>query len=230
MFEKEYFLRYGDLDKNGKIKISSVLDILQDVSASHSFAVGLSLEKFSQMSLAMVLYGWRVRFLKDIDYTLPVAVRTGVMDADVFSGERGYEIWQCDEPVCIATGKWVAFDTRKMRMIKLPGQIIDAYGGAIPHNGMFFEKLCECENGRVFEKRQVEPRDIDTNNHMNNAKSVEIALDNMPEGFKISELRVVYKRQLCTAEVFEVCGCESDGGFLVELKKDGKVCVAVHAF
>ena len=82
MFSKEYSFRYGDLDNKFNIKISTVLDILQDISILHSDFVGFSLEKLYSMNIAWLLKGWRIRFLSKLDFNNSITVKTGIMSLE----------------------------------------------------------------------------------------------------------------------------------------------------
>ena len=88
MFSKEYSFRYGDLDNKFNIKISTVLDILQDISILHSDFVGFSLEKLYSMNIAWLLKGWRIRFLSKLDFNNSVTVKTGIMRTNKFESVR----------------------------------------------------------------------------------------------------------------------------------------------
>ena len=141
MFSKEYSFLYGDLDNKFNIKISTVLDILQDISILHSDFVGFSLEKLYSMNIAWLLKGWRIRFLSKLDFNNSVTVKTGIMRTNKFESVRKYEIWQNGVCKVIATAEWFTVDTQKMSLAKTPPELHEA-----------FESINEQDNNLPFVK------------------------------------------------------------------------------
>lgn len=232
MFSAEYKLRYSDKDKNGGTKISTILDLLQDISIAHSDSAGLDLEYLEKQHIAFLLDGWRVKFIEPVNNNSKLQVNTGIMRFHKFETVRKYEIVQDDNCKVIATGFWYSVNTEKRTIERLDE---DFYSG--------FANLCERDNG--FEYTNLRPdktaeyvasgkvcgRDIDTNNHMNNVKAVEFMLDYLPKNFEISELRVKYRKELLENEEIKIFSARIDDGYYVEIRNsDNKPCVLLRAF
>lgn len=229
LYEKEYEFRYGDVDKNGDIKIAAILDVLQDVSISHSAAVGLGLKVLYSKSLAWLLEGWRIKISEPLDDS-KILVKTGIMKMHHFSSYRKYEIWQNGVLKITGTASWFSVNTELMRPVIVPEEVFSAY-----------ETIDEAENGLPFLKLRPGPlveflcenpvakRDLDTNNHMNNVKSAEIALEFLPDGAKIDELQVTYRKALQPEDTVKQCGCKTYEGYYAELKNgNDETCVLVN--
>lgn len=231
MYIKEYEFRYGDLNRRGNIKISTVLDILQEAAILHSAAVGYDTEKLAEMKIAWLLEGWRLRFDATLHNRSKVTVKTGIMTIKTCESNRGYEVWQDGERKIIATADWFTMNTEKRRIARIPQECIDAFDKVDePDNGLLFERFKPLEEIETIDTRKVEKRDIDTNNHMNNVKSVEILLDYLPDDFKMKELNVRYRKELIAGESITVCRKETEDGFALELKNDsGDACVMMIA-
>lgn len=221
IFSKEYFFRYSDLDYRDEIKISAVIDILQDISILHSAAVGFSREKLTSISVAWLLLGWRIRFIEPLDKDKGVDVRTGIMSLHKFEGVRKYEMYQDGVCKVCATAVWFTVDTEKMKVTKVPDEIYDAYESVNePDNGLEFIKLRGTEDIKAVSNVTVERRDIDTNKHLNNVKSVELALDCLPENIDISELQITYRKSIFMNEHIQICVKNENGDYFVELKTE----------
>lgn len=230
MFAKEYELRYSDIGKNGKIKITTVLDLLQDISILHSDFVGLTAEKFKSLSLACLLSGWRLKFLKPIDTREKVVIKTGIMTVTQFETYRKYEVYQKDECVAIATANWFTVNTEKMRIERVSEGFFSVFESVSEEdNGLPCAKLRPCENTELLYETKVLKRDMDTNNHMNNVKSVELALDFIPDDFEVSQLHVKYRKELKEDEALKICGINSENETQIEIKNEkDEVCVLVN--
>lgn len=231
MIEREYTFRYSDIDKNGQIRLSSVMDILQDVAIYHSDTKGYTLEALYSLHIAWLLQGWRIRFLKPLDATKPILVKTGIMNIHKFSSARKSEIWQDGELKSIATADWFTVDTERMRVILVPEQIFKNYESVQEEdNELPFIKLRPEKDVQMLSETHVEKRDLDTNNHMNNVKSAEVAMELLPEDFEVNELQITYRKALLPDETIKMCRKITDNGIWVELKNGNEeTCVLLFA-
>lgn len=229
LYEKEYQFRYGDIDKNGNIKIAAILDVLQDVSISHSASVGLGLKTLYSKSLAWLLEGWRIKFSEALNDS-KITVKTGIMKMHHFSSYRKYEIWQDGICKIEGTASWFSVNTKLMRPVIVPEEIVSAYGCVNePENEYPFLKLRPKEGPEFVAESPVFKRDLDTNNHMNNVKSAEIAIELLPDGAVVDELQVTYRKAIQPEDIVKQCGCKTDMGYYAELKNgNDETCVMVN--
>ena len=230
MFIKEYELRYSDIDNCGKIKTSTVLDLLQDISIAHADYVGLDSQKFRSVSVACLLAGWRVRFIKPLDDRKKVTVRTGLMNTTKCEATRKYEIWQNDECKVIATGVWFTVNTEKMKIARVVDELFAVFESVSEEdNHLPCAKLKPEEGAVLLGETCVQRRDLDTNNHMNNVKSVEEVLNFVPDNFEISELQVKYRKELKAGEPIKIYGKQMDNGYYYEIQNENNdFCVLVY--
>ena len=226
MFSKEYSFRYGDLDSKFNIKISTILDILQDISILHSDYVGFSLEKLYSMNIAWLLKGWRIRFLSKLDYNI-ITVKTGIMRTNRFESVRKYEIWQNGNLKVIGTAEWFTVDTQKMSLAKTPPELHAAFESINEHdNDLPFVKARSESDMTFVAQMSVQLRDIDSNNHVNNVKSVEILLDFVPETAKFDEIQITYKKELRKENTIKIYTKPTENGFSAELQNENsETCV-----
>lgn len=225
VFVKEYSFRYGDLDKNGNVKIGAILDVLQDVAGCHSTSVGYSREKLLSESVAWLLQGWRVKTVKPLLYEQPVKVITGIMNVKKFTLERRYEMWQDGELKVSATADWFTVDINKMRPILVPDEILEGYDTINEEdNGLPFTKLRFNDTLDFVRKFEVSERDLDQNQHVNNAKSAEIVTDGVFE--YPSELHITYRKAIMPSDIVSVYRKKTEDGWLGQIKnEENEICV-----
>ena len=226
MFIKDYVLRYSDLDRNGEVKICSVIDLLQDISIAHCDAMGFPTEKMAEMNVAWLLDGWRIKVFEKLDPKKKVAVKTGIMKIKATQTERKYELWQGDVLKIKAGAIWFTVDTSVMRIIRVPEVFLNAYNVVDEDEGCKFLKFKSDDDAVFVRKTKVERRDLDTNNHMNNVKSAEVLVNAMPEEFDIAELLIRYRKELALGEEIIIRTKEDGASFYGELlNSDNQVCV-----
>lgn len=231
MFEKNYELRYSDMDKNGKIKESAVVDLLQDVSIIHSNSVGLDGKKYAELRIACLLAGWRIKFLESLVPYETVTVKTGIMKLTKFETYRKYEIWQNGECKVIATGLWFTVNTETMKISRDTESVFSVFECVTEEdNNLPCGKLKPLTDADFVGETTVEKRDLDTNNHLNNVKSVEVILNRMPEGFEFSELQVKYRKELKFGEKIRIyTKAEEDGVYSQIHNENDDPCVLIFA-
>lgn len=231
MYSKDYELRYSDMDNNSMIKKSAVIDLLQDISIAHSNSVGLDGPKYAELRIACLLANWRIKFLHTIVPYETVTVKTGIMKITKCETYRKYEIWQCGECKVIATALWFTVKTETMRICRDTEKIFSVFECVTEEdNNLPCDKLRSVENVEYIGKTVVEKRDLDTNNHMNNVKSVEVALNRITENFDFSELRVKYRKELKEGETIKVFRSIDGDKLYFELRNENDdQCVLIYA-
>lgn len=230
MFVKDYELRYSDIDREGNIKKSAVIDLLQDISIMHANHVGLDAKKLRSLSVACLLSSWSIKFLIPIDVNKKVTVKTGLMQITKCEAYRKYEMWQDDECKVIATAVWFTVNTKKMRITRVTEEFFTAFESVSEEdNNLPCGKLRPKADVEFIGKTAVEKRDLDTNNHMNNVKSVEVALNRMPEGFEFSRLQVKYRKELKEGENIKIYGNIGEDELYYEIRNENSdLCVLIY--
>lgn len=221
MYSKNYFLRYGDIDFNNKIKLSAILEVLQDVSICHSDEMGYTREKLTKMSVGWLLSGWKIKILSHIDGKNTITAKTAITAVNKFQATRKYEILQDDVCKVIASAEWFTVDTEKMTLAKIPEEIKNYYEEiSEEQNGLEVTRLRPYSGLNEVEQIKIANRDTDTNKHLNNVKSAEILFDYIPEDAIINEFQLTYKKQLYKGDIAKICINHTTDCFTAELKNE----------
>lgn len=230
MYSRTYLLRYSDLDNKSKVRISTIIDLLQDVSISHSTYVGYGLKRLQDMSLAILLRGWRIKVLDQINHEKEVIATTGISKVQRCEVTRRYSIIQDNEEMVKATASWFFYDSSKGEIIRAPQSVNESFESLDePDNGMPIKRICREEDMSLVAVCPVQRHNLDTNNHMNNVKSVELALDYMPEKFDASEYNVLYHKELKSDDTINVYIKTYQDKVVIELRNQAdEVCVLVE--
>ena len=160
-----------------------------------------------------------------------VTIKTGIMEFKRCESIRKYEIWQEGKCKIVATAVWFTVDTDSMKIIRIPEVLSSAYENINEDdNGLKCTKLRPSGDAIFLCESIVSKRDLDTNNHVNNVKSVEMILNYLPDDFDIFELKVKYSRELKKDEHIKFYTKLADNEFYCELKNSSdEVCVIVCA-
>lgn len=227
MFKLDYETRYGDFKTPDHIKVSSVLDIVQDVATRNSKECGYGMQRLKEMGVAWLMHGIKLHFDSPVKTFIPVTAHTAVKNMKGTISERGTIIEQNGIPVAKAVAAWFLFDTNRMRPTRIPTEISEKY--CIHDFGDDFfnyskPKLMDIPKAYTVTVRNKE---IDTNNHLNNEKSAELLMDALPLDFNFTDMNVFYKKAAYLGDKLEVCVTEIENGYYVHLQTEQKeICVA----
>ncbi|MBQ7096894.1 MAG: hypothetical protein IJN96_02370 [Clostridia bacterium] len=229
MFEKEYDFGFSSLDKNYKVHVGAVMNVLQDVSFEHAEQVGIDYERLENDSLALLLAGWRVQFHKRLHQGKAVA-KTGITEIRACDAVRRYELYQDGESKASATAIWFTVDTKERKVTRVPEDYAAAFESVDQeNNGLPYERIMPDKTAEFLEEFSVEPRDIDANNHFNNVKYIEKILNFVPREREIDELRIKYRRELGVNDVAYIFGKKDTDNLYFEFRNvDDELCAFAY--
>ncbi len=207
-------IRYSEVGENGCLSLQSLLDYFQDCSTFHSEDIGLGLEYMNQIGQVWLLSAWQICIGRYPKYGERVVIGTAPYEFRGFMGLRNFLMQTKEgEALAWANSIWTLMDREKMRPVK-PNE--DMLAGYAPEEKYPMDyaprKIAMPENGQEMEAFTVRPHNLDTNHHVNNGQYVRMAMDCIPGGFHISQLRVEYKSQAVLGdEIYPVVAAGENG-------------------
>lgn len=225
MYEFDSTVRYSEVDSKGQMTWLALMDYFQDCSVFHSESVKLGVEYLGRKHLAWVLSSWQLCVERMPGLAEKIKVQTWPYAMKCFYGYRNFVLRdERDEMLAYANSIWVLVDTKTGRPVKVPQEMTDIYG-------MEPKLPMECSARKIEIPKDGVKRDpfvvpayfIDTNQHMNNSRYVQVALTYLPERFPAHEVRVEYRRAALQNDVLtpEV-SIEDDRVTVVLCGNDGK--------
>lgn len=228
MFTFEYETRYGDYKDYENVKVSSVLDMIQDISTKDSARCGYDILTLKNMNMAWLMQGINVHFIAPVKTGVPVELSTAVKSLKGATSARGCFVIQNGEIIAKSIANWFLFDTQKNKIGRIPPEMLAAY-----EFFRFEDEFFEYKKAPVFEIEKPEytvkiaGKEIDTNKHLNNQKGAELLMDALPFDFQFNSVKILYKKQAYLGDELEVCRKELPGGYYVHMQtKEKEVCVA----
>ena len=228
----EHRLRWMDFDRYGRIQLTALLDIFQDLAICHAEELGIGRAAMLERGVVWVVIRTKVEVMNNPSYGSVVTVRTWPHSLSRFSFIRDFSMRDENGVELVkATQEWVLmnFETRKF------ASTTDVYHGSD-----------DFDEARAFDSKprklpdfeaEGEPAlvvvpaftDLDVNGHVNNAlygnyiaNAVEPGPDSQPRTFQID-----YRHEVVPGEPLEMFVREEDG--LVRVKAiapDGAIAFA----
>jgi acyl-ACP thioesterase len=225
MYTLNYKVTTSCCDSEGKLKLYSALQMMQDCSEMWIDSEPTARKFFSDNNMTQLLTTRQVevvrvpRFKEDLTVTTSIYEvlpmygfrNTFIRDAQ---GQPCYRTWSMGAFVDLATGKLARLSEDAIASLTLEDKQEMNYRGR--------RIILPKQDGTVLPPVKVMRADIDYNRHMNNANYVRIAMELLPEGFEVHDMRVEYRIAAKQSDLLTPTLYPIDGGYIVALAIDNQ--------
>ena len=226
-YKHNFLVGYGEVDEYNCLRISSLLNFLQDVATMHSKTLGYGTSECMELGIGWLLLSWHLKMYKYPKGDTNIEIRTWSRGIERIHARRSYEIFDEDgELVAEADSIWALVDIKERKPIRPLEGMAEKYS-AIDRKPFENEKvkILEPESIDSILSLIVQRRDIDTNRHCNNTKYIEYAVEAIPEEIyekkHIEEMEIVYKKQVVYKDKINVtCSIIADDVFVNMIKNE----------
>ena len=196
MYSLKYKVTTSTCDSEGRLKLYSALQMMQDCSEMWIDSEPAVKRYFSEQNMAQLLATRQVEVIRVPEYKEELTVTSTVYGMKPMFGFRNTFIYDAAGKPCYKTWSMGAFvDRATGRLKKVDAATIDSMA-LEPQLDMNYKDrriALPKEGGEILEPIMVLRADIDYNKHLNNANYVRMAMELLPEEFVISGLRVEYR-------------------------------------
>ena len=196
MYSLKYKVTTSACDSDGRLKLYSALQMMQDCSEMWIDTEPGVKQFFTEQNMAQLLASRQVEVVRVPDFKEELTVTTSVYGMKPMFGFRNTFIYDAEGKPCYRTwsmgafvdksnGKLKRVDDATIASMTLEPQLEMNYGDrriAVPKEG-----------GQSLLPIPVMKADIDYNRHVNNANYIRMAMEFLPEGFQVAGLRVEYR-------------------------------------
>lgn len=199
--ERPYRIHYYEVDYQGKILPTALMNYFQDIAWVQSEQVGVGNDYLQTNKYAWLIYQWDIDIKEYPCFGQTVNVATKACGFNKFNAYRLFQVKDQDENILVnAYSRWVYMDTENMKITIIPPLMYQAYG--ITSSNSEIKRLSKprkIEKLDCVRKFLVRYSDIDTNRHVNNVKYVEWSLETMPDdiikNYIVKNIKTLYKEQ-----------------------------------
>ncbi|WP_294187026.1 acyl-ACP thioesterase domain-containing protein [uncultured Clostridium sp.] len=226
-YEKEYELHYYDVDKNLEGNMSTIINILSDIGTRQSEELGSGMKELMKENMTWVFYNYHVKIFRNPKYGEKLKVKTEPVGFKKFYALRNYEIKDNHGNVIVtANAIFLLINLEKRRMMRIPESQYEVYGVQGDIKGEFkiprIEAIDEYKYENTFKVRYT---DIDSNQHVNNTKYVDWAIETLPEeivnNYSLDEIKVTFEKECKYGDTVNVYTDirEQEDGSLISIHK-----------
>jgi len=203
MYSFESRIRYSEVDKDGRLTLEELLDYFQDCSTFHSEDIGVGMAYLADNDMVWVLSAWQIVVDRYPNLGENVTIGTFPYDFRGFLGYRNFVMMdEGKNRIAYANSIWTLLSITKQVPIKPTPLMVEKYvlEDKLPMD-YAPRKIAIPEHMEERENIIVKKHHLDTNNHVNNGQYVRMAMDFLPDGFKVSQMRAEYKKQALLDDV-----------------------------
>ena len=196
MYSLNYKVTTSTCDSDGKLKLYSALQMMQDCSEMWIDSEQGVKDYFEKENMAQLLASRQVEVIRRPSFKEELTVTTSVYGMKSMFGFRNTFIYDAEGLPCYRTWSMGAFvDKGTGKLKKVDDQTISTMllEPKLDMNYKDRRIILPKEGGTVLAPIAVQRADIDYNKHVNNANYIRMAMELLPEGFEVKGLRVEYR-------------------------------------
>ena len=231
MYSLNYKVTTSTCDSEGRLKLYSALQMMQDCSEMWIDSEPVVKQYFAEQNMAQLLAFRQVEIIRVPVYKEELTVTTSVYGMKPMFGFRNtficdaqgkpcYKTWSMGAFVDLANGKLKRVDDATIASMTLEPELEMNYRDRriiLPKQG-----------GETLEPIKVLRADIDYNKHMNNANYVRMAMELLPDDFEVKGLRVEYRVAAKLGDSLIPTIYRTDGAIVVALTVENEVAAIIE--
>lgn len=190
-------VRYSETGEDGRLTLPGVLNYFQDCSTFHAESIGLGGNVLKNRDRAWVLSSWQVVVEEYPVLGTEIRIRTAPYAFKGFMGMRNFVMETTDgKKLAWANTNWTYLTISTGIPTRLTPADTDSYVLSEKLEMDYAPRKIKLPEDMISQEAfVVQKHHLDTNHHVNNCQYVQMAMDYLPENFKIHQMRAEYKQQ-----------------------------------
>ena len=219
MYEFDSRVRYSEVDAQGELTWLALMDYFQDSSVFHSEQHNIGVSYLSEHHIAWMLSSWQICLNRMPKLAEHITVQTWPYGMKNFYGYRNFSMNDSEgQRLAYANSVWIMIDTQTGQPVRVPEEMAEIYGLEAPLPMEARSRKIAVPKDYVEKEPLIVPSFfIDTNQHMNNSRYVQVAGQYLPKDFTVREVRVEYRRAAKQSDVLVPRVTEMPGSTVVAL-------------
>jgi len=183
-FEKQFELRYFEMNKFGEASSTAILTLLEETAADHCYSINHSLFDLEKQNIGWVLLSGILEMDCYPGYKEKIVIRTWLSKYSTIKGFRENLIYnEQGRIIGKAKGLWVFFDIDRRRPIQISEDIKDkwSYCNEECINHDITKKIEIIDSSNHIKEFKINRFDVDTNLHVNNIRYLQWLIESIPD-------------------------------------------------
>jgi len=220
MYSLKYKVTTSTCDTEGRLKLYSALQMMQDCSEMWLESEPVVKEYFHRENMAQLLASRQVEIIRVPTFKEALTVTTSVYEMKPMYGFRNTFIYDAEGKPCYRTWSMGAFVDMNNGKLK---RVDDSVAQSLliePKQEMNYRDrriILPKSEGHAADSIKVMRADIDYNRHVNNANYIRMAMELLPDDFIVTGMRVEYRVAAKFGDMLTPTVYPIENGFIVAL-------------
>ena len=231
MYSLNYKVTTSTCDSEGRLKLYSSLQMMQDCSEMWIDSEPGVKQYFAEQNMAQLLASRQVEVIRVPEYKEELTVTSTVYGMKPMFGFRNTFIYDAEGKPCYKTWSMGAFVDKSNGKLKRVDDATIASMTLEPQLEMNYKDrriILPKEDGTTLDPIRVLRADIDYNKHLNNANYIRMAMELLPEDFEVKGLRVEYRVPAKLSDMLIPTLFKIDGGIIISLAIGNEVSAVIE--
>lgn len=196
MFTYKRKVTYSEIGSDKKVNPAQIIKYFQDCSTFNSEQIGAGLDYMEAHKHIWVLTSWQVVIDNYPGLGEDIVTGTWAYDFNAIYGFRNFVLEVSGgERAAYANSIWILMDSVSGKPVKLTQKELSGYEVGEKIDMAYEPRRIKLPKTWTEEETfTVKKSDLDTNQHVNNARYIEMALEYVPEDFLTGQVRAEYKQ------------------------------------
>lgn len=205
IYEEEFKIRSSEVAPNGKAKLQSICDLLQESAGNHALQLDFDISQLQQKNLTWVLHRLHVQIDRYPEWREVITIKTWPSSGDTLRAYRDFSIIDTEgQEIGRSLSYWLMLNTGSRRPVRMPKEVLAMAPKETKHvldvNSSRIEAKQKMSGSKTFTVRRS---DLDVNEHLNNVRYIEWALETLPETQNITELDIEFRTECTLGETIQ---------------------------
>ena len=231
MYSLKYKVTTSTCDSEGRLRLYSALQMMQDCSEMWIDSEPGVKQYFAEQNMAQLLASRQVEIIRVPQFKEELTVTSTVYGMKPMFGFRNTFIYDAEGKPCYKTWSMGAFVDKSNGKLKRVDDATIASMTLEPQLEMNYKDrriILPKEGGETLDRIRVLRADIDYNKHLNNANYIRMAMELLPEDFKVKGLRVEYRVAAKLGDLLIPTIYQINGGLIVSLSIGSEVSAIIE--
>jgi len=182
-FDKDFELRYYDMNKYGEASPPAILTLLEETAAEHCHNIDYCLYSLEKRNIGWVLVSGAIDMIRYPKYKEKIFIRTWMSNYSLVKGYRENIIYdEYGTAIGKAKGIWVFYDIEKRKPVPIFEEIKTRWGFSPEvSQEIETEKIKVIENEEHELEYNINKSDVDNNKHVNNIRYFHWLIESLPD-------------------------------------------------
>jgi len=231
MYSLDFKVTTSSCDSEGRLKLYSALQMMQDCSEMWIDTEPTVQQFFARENMTQLLVARQVEVMRVPRFKEQLTVTTTVYEVKPMFGFRNTFIYDAQHRPCYRTWSMGAFvDKANGHLRRIDDEVVQSLN-IEPKLDMTYRDrriILPKQGGELGQPIAVMRADIDYNRHVNNANYVRMAMELLPTDFVVRDLRVEYRVPARLGDVLTPTVYHGDQAVSVALAVGDEVCAIIE--